>query len=385
MKRSILMFCLLLLLLLVKISFAQTIIKSVDFIDASVLDIVNSLAKQAGIDIITSGDSSSLQEKRSTLHLKNISAEEAIDHVLANNGITYEKKGKTLLVSFTPDQSEVKGIVKTVYLKYLSADKVAELLAKVLPSLKTTAGGATNAIIIQGRGSLVAEAQKVLESIDKPVAQVLIESKVVEISASDSMRLGISYGNPAGTFRFITDKTTKRTSLAEDIQETVNVLVGNGKAKIIASPRIATLDNHEAIINIGSRIPYAVPVTSNGSSNQWTVEYIDAGVKLKITPIIGNNGYITASLQPEVSNISEWKTTSAGEFPVISTRNASATLRIKDGETIVIGGLLSENDRETISRVPILGYIPVLGLFFQNKISEKEKTEIVFLITTHII
>jgi type II secretory pathway component GspD/PulD (secretin) len=118
---------------------------------------------------------------------------------------------------------------------------------------------------------------------------------------------------------------------------------------------------------------------------QWTVEYIDAGVKLMITPRLGEEGYITTSIQPEVSSVSEWRTTAAGEFPVITARNAQATLRVMDGETIVVGGLLSESDRENVSRLPILGYLPVVGLLFQNKTVEKAKTEIVFLITPHVI
>jgi len=110
-----------------------------------------------------------------------------------------------------------------------------------------------------------------------------------------------------------------------------------------------------------------------------------AKMKLKITPQLGQEGYISTFIQPEVSSISEWRTTAAGDFPVISTRNASATVRVKDGESIVIGGLMSESERENVTRVPVLGYIPVLGLLFQNKNTEKEKTEIVFLITPHVI
>ncbi|HVN67963.1 MAG TPA: type II and III secretion system protein, partial [Candidatus Sulfotelmatobacter sp.] len=222
-----------------------------------------------------------------------------------------------------------------------------------------------------------------LESIDQLAPQILIESKVMELTQSDSLKLGISYGN--GSYKFITSKDTKRTRASDDLVSTLNALAADGRANVVANPRIATLDNQEALINIGSRIPYAVPVTSGGTTTQWTVNYIDAGVKLKITPQLGQDGEITTLIQPEVSSISEWRTTAAGDFPVISTRNASATVRVKDGETIVIGGLLSETERENVSRVPVLGYIPGLGLLFQNKNVEKEKTEIVFLITPHVI
>jgi len=367
---------------------ANELIARVDFVDAAVLDVVQTLAKQAELDLVISGDSALAQTKRTTVRLKNVTAEEAIEYVLETNGLAFERKGKTILVSILPQgqfSATNGGKVRVISLKHLSAEKVSALLAKILPGLKTSGGGSANSIILRGRSALIEQARKLISSIDKPVPQILIESKVLEISESDSMRLGFSFGREAGIFKFITSKDNGQTTPASDLQTTLSTLIGEGKANVVASPRIATLDNHEAVINIGSRIPYAVPVSSGSSSTQWTVEYIDAGVKLKITPRLGEGGYITALIQPEVSSVSEWRTTAAGEFPVITTRNARATLRVKDGETIVVGGLLSESDRENISRLPILGYLPIVGLLFQNRTVEKAKTEIVFLITPHVI
>ena len=207
---------------------------------------------------------------------------------------------------------------------------------------------------------------------------------MIEIVEADSARLGLSYGKEAGGFKFITSRDDGQTRPAEDLLITLRALISEGKAKLVASPRISTLDNHEAVINIGSRIPYAVPVTT-GSTTQWTVDYIDAGVKLKVTPRLGEGEFITASIQAEISSISEWRTTAAGEFPVITTRNARATLRVKDGETITVGGLLSESDHHNVSKIPVLGHLPLIGYLFQNMTVEKTKTEIVFLITPHII
>jgi type II secretory pathway component HofQ len=367
---------------------AEERIAKIDFTDAAVLDVVQALARRSHLDIVVSGDAGMAQAKRTSVHLKDITAEEAIDYILRTNGLFYEEKGKILLVSAgpqSPDSAAAAGQLEAISLKYLSAEKVSSLLAKVLPALKTSVGGCANLIVLQGRGQLIQEAKELILSVDRPVPQVLIESRVLELSESDSMRLGFSYGKENGVFRFITDKNTGKTTLAENLQTTLNALVGSGKARVIASPRIATLDNHEAVINIGSRIPYAVPVSSGSSATQWTVEYIDAGIKLKITPCLGEEGWITTSIQPEVSSVSEWKTTAAGEFPVITTRNAQATLRVKDGETIVVGGLLSETDRENISRLPVLGYLPVAGMLFQSRTIEKARTEIVFLITPHVI
>lgn len=373
------------MMVLLNLAWADQLIKKIDFEDAAVLDVVKILARQVGLDLVISGDNALAQTKRTSLHLRNISAMDAIDHVLSTNGLAYEKRGNVILIPMIAQDQGNLGEIEAVELKYISGERLATLLNKILPSLKTSSGVKTSSIILKGRRKLIDKARKLILSIDKPVPQVLIESKVLEISESDSMRLGFSYGKEAGSFKFLTNKDSGQTTPVDDLQTTLNALVSRGKAKVVASPRIATLDNHEAIINIGSRIPYAVPVSSGSSGTQWTVAYIDAGVKLKITPRVGKDGYIVISIRPEVSSLSEWRTTAAGEFPVISTRNAQATLRVKDGETIVVGGLLSEADRENISKLPILGYIPILGVFFQNKTIEKTKTEIVFLITPHII
>ena len=361
-------------------------ISSIDFVDAPVIGVVQTLARSAGFDLVLSGDQAAAQAKKATIHLRDIAIDEAIDNILRTNGFSYERNGKVLLVSSLPQDlsaTAYKQEIEVARLKHLSANKAAELLTKLLPGAAFQVGGRANALVMRGKRSELDDAKALLESIDQLAPQILIESKVMELTQSDSLKLGISYGN--GSYKFITSKDTKRTRASDDLVSTLNALAADGRANVVANPRIATLDNQEALINIGSRIPYAVPVTSGGTTTQWTVNYIDAGVKLKITPQLGQDGEITTLIQPEVSSISEWRTTAAGDFPVISTRNASATVRVKDGETIVIGGLLSETERENVSRVPVLGYIPGLGLLFQNKNVEKEKTEIVFLITPHVI
>src|SRR3989338_5567311 len=352
---------------LVGTSLASLPLPKVEFEDAAVLDVVRILAKQAGLNLVVSGNGGLDQTKRTTLHLKNVTAEEALEYVLKTNDMTFERKGSAVLVSMLLQDPEAKGEIETMSLKYLSAEKISSLLARVLPVLKTSMGGSANSIVLKGRGEMIDEARKLISSVDLPIPQILIECKVLEISESDSMHLGLSYGEEAGTIQFLTDKDTRKTSAVSDLQTTLNGLISNGQAKIVASPKIATLDDHQAVLNIGSRIPYAVPVSSTSGSTQWTVEYIEAGVKLKITPRLGEAGYITTSIQPEVSSVSEWRTTAAGDFPVISSRNAQATLRVKDGETIVVGGLMSESERENVSRVPILGYITLAGILFQNK------------------
>jgi type II secretory pathway component GspD/PulD (secretin) len=351
--------------------------EEINFSDAAIFDVAQALARQAGLNLVMSGDQNA--QKRTTVHLADSTPEQALEYILRANGFTFEKKGNMILVSALPQdvsQTAYQGTSKDLKLKYISAEKAAAILAKVIPSVSVIPGARSNNLVIRGKESELEEVEKIIGEIDLPVPQVLIEAKVVEVSESDAIRFGIDHNS--GIFKFINGNKP-------DITSTLNLLLGNGKANLLANPRIATLDNSEAIINIGSRIPYSVPVSSSSTTTQWTIQYIDAGVKLKIVPQLGQDDLITAFLQPEVSAVSEWRTTAAGEFPVISTRNASATVRVKNGETIVVGGLISESDRVNVTRVPILGQIPFLNFLFQNRTVEKAKTEIVFLITPYII
>lgn len=354
--------------------FSFSLAETIDFNNAQVLDAVEILAERAGYDLMISGDPGQLVNKRTTIHLKAVDAEEALFSTLKNNDLDYKINGRTIGLNFATGPEVQVGGNLAVYLKHLAAEKAVKLLGNLNAGVKVSPGSNSSLIVLQGKPNNLSEAAALLSALDQPVAQILIESQVVELSESDSLRLGLSYGQASGSF-----------AANQSISTAINALIGQGRAKVVASPKIAALDGHEAVINIGSRIPYAVPVSSSSSATQWTVNYLDAGVKLKITPRLGASREVTADLQPEVSSVSEWRTTAAGEFPVITTRNAQSTVRVKDGESIVVGGLISETDRVNVTKMPILGYLPIIGFLFQNKTSEKAKTEIVFMITPRVI
>jgi len=149
----------------------------------------------------------------------------------------------------------------------------------------------------------------------------------------------------------------------------------------LANPKVTTILGKEAIVHIGDKIPYTVPVENTSGKTSWDINYIEAGVNLKITPQKAENGLISLTLIPEVSSIKQWKSTQAGDFPVLSSRQVSTMLRVKDGESFVIGGLLNEEERENIRKIPILGDIPVLNSLFKYSVSEKYHSDILFLVT----
>jgi type IV pilus assembly protein PilQ len=164
----------------------------------------------------------------------------------------------------------------------------------------------------------------------------------------------------------------------------LNAMVTHGSAKILATPRIATLNNQEASILIGTQYPVVTTTATNGGSNV-NVTYIDIGVKLRVTPTIGSDGSIIADLHPEVSTIDTIVQSAGASAPQISDRRIDATLRVRKDETIVLGGLLRDIDSTTISKLPFLGDIPIFGELFKNRQNNHLKDDIVFLITPHII
>jgi len=271
---------------------------------------------------------------------------------------------------------------ETIDLKNIDAKKACEVMARIAPEAVFMEGTKSSQLIVKGAGGDISRLKKVLSSIDLPIRQIMIESRVVEISENALENIGVSWTGAANGIRLAVEGGSVNS---ETIYAVISALISSGKARLIASPSIATLDNHEASVNIGSKIPFAVPVNSSSSSVQWAVQYIDAGVSLKITPRLGDRGFLTVAVNPEVSSVSEWRMTSAGEFPVISTRNANTRLKVRDGQTIVIGGLINETDRENIAKIPLAGDIPLIKELFTKRTSERTKTEVVFLITPRII
>jgi len=224
--------------------------------------------------------------------------------------------------------------------------------------------------------------KSISEAIGNLRPQVLLECEVLEITESGLQEIGIAWGSPPGKFSARTLGASYKL-VPSEVSATLSALIANGKATVLARPQIMTISGEEASVNIGSRVPFAVPINS-GTGVQWRVDYLDAGIHLKITPYVDGN-LITTKIMPEVSSIAEWRTTKAGEFPVITTRRAQSIVRVQDQETIMIAGLLSETERKNLTKIPIIGEIPLLGLPFQSHTIEKVKTEIIFLITPKIL
>ena len=273
-------------------------------------------------------------------------------------------------------------------LSYARAKDVQEALTPHFGS-KLGLDTITNSLILLGDEQSHARLRQLLPKLDIATRQVTLEAKIIAVSREDSKNLGVRWdwdtipqrtqetndsSNYDGSFKFW-------RGFAFRFNATLNALISNGKARILATPRIITIPGKEASIFIGDHIP--VQTEKHDSSGSYTAtEYLDAGIKLQYAPIISEDGkMVTASVHTEVSTpvlISELKNYR------ITSRTADTNVRMYSGETLVIGGLISEEQQRTMQQVPFLSKIPLLGELFKNHSRSHSKTEVLLLLTPHI-
>jgi type II secretory pathway component GspD/PulD (secretin) len=249
----------------------------------------------------------------------------------------------------------------------------------VLPDGTLIADDRANVVVVSGNAEVRATAKRLLDALDAPGRQVLFEVRVADVKpVDDNSNVGVQFGGSGFGAGALAQFPYTITKSSVTVNAQINTLVQSGHAQILATPRIATLNNQEASILVGEQYPV---VTVNQQTGFPSVQTIDIGVRLRLTPTIGADGAITATLHPEFSQIIGFN----ASFPIIANRKVDATLRVADGETIVLGGLFQDVSSETISKLPFLGDVPILGPFFRNKQRTHTRDEVVFFITPRLL
>lgn len=270
--------------------------------------------------------------------------------------------------------------VKVFGLKYLRPSDIVKQLKDVLPDGSYLADDAQNAVIVTGNVETQDTARAFLTSLDVPTPQVMFEVRVADLEPeNDNSNIGFQFGGLDLSGQPVPGATTyafTRQSIA--INARLNALVSQGHAEILATPKLVTLNNREADLLIGQTYPVVYYDATLGGQQ---VKFVDIGVKLRMTPTIGSDGSVTAELHPEYSAIQDF----VGGYPVLANRKVDSTLRVRDNETIILGGLLRDIDSETVTKLPGLGDVPIFGKIFRNREYKHQRDEIVFLITPHII
>jgi type II secretory pathway component GspD/PulD (secretin) len=301
--------------------------------------------------------------------------------IVTGNGDTVSRARELVRALDAPEYAGKDGNLAHVYpLRFMKPSAIVAELKGVLPDGSYIADDAQNAIVVSGNEEIQRTARQFVRSIDVASPQVLFEVRVADIQPENLQSdVGIEFGgfdfngqpmSGAATYAFA------RNSIA--VNARLNALVTEGHAQILATPKLVTLNNKEADLLIGQTYPVIYYDARLGGQQ---VQFVDIGVKLRLTPTIGPDGSVTAEMHPEYSAIQGF----VGGYPVIANRKVDSTLRVKDRQTIVLGGLLRDIDAQTISKLPGLGDIPIIGKIFQNRLRTRERDEVVFLITPHVI
>lgn len=301
--------------------------------------------------------------------------------ILTGNADTISRARELVTALDAPAYAANSANLAHVYqLRYLKPSEMAASLKGVLPDGSYVADDAQNAVVVSGNEEVQHTAAQFLRSMDVPSPQVLFEVRVADIEPlNEQSNVGLQFGGYDLTGQPISGAATyafTRNSIA--INARLNALVSQGHAQILATPKLVTLNNKEADLLIGQTYPVVYYDARLGGQQ---VQFVDVGVKLRLTPTIGPDGSVTAEMHPEYSAIQGF----VGGYPVIANRKVDSTLRVKDNQTIVLGGLLRDIDSQTVTKIPFLADIPVFGKIFQNREHQRTRDEVVFLITPHVI
>ena len=267
---------------------------------------------------------------------------------------------------------------------------------------------ASNKLVVTDYPEKIKALENLIKAMDQKPRQVLIDAKIVEITPSHQFDSGVNweywiakYFDTKGSFvipsganadkvSFGTLKTGDPASVGQ-YTGIIQFLETFGETKILSSPRILTLNNKEAKILVGTKEVYITSATSQnttGAVTSDTVNFVDVGVKLYVTPTINKEGYITLKIKPEISSSETQQITSQDkvtQIPVVTTSEAETTVIVKDGVSIIMGGLRKITHTKTRSQVPFLGSIPGLGILFQSKKDDYQKNELVIVLTPRIV
>lgn len=403
---------------------------SIDFRDTAIDDVLMIMAKQADVDIIKSPR----VEGMVTATLTDIPLGEALSNILEAHGYTYITSENMIRVVPKDEVLEIREkIVSRVYrITYANVTQVEEALRKFISDRgSVSASISTSNIIVTDVESKVDAIEQFIGEIDRVTPQILVESKIYDISSQDNMDIGVewqagtntgfldgaevyqngspltsSIGNayqPSSTNPFTTGSFSGKTGKTDTvgllrygiINEHINIDFAlhakqeDIRAKLLANPRILCLDNERAEIKIIEQIPYQELTESSAGGSIGTTAFRDVGVELRVTPHLTRDGMIRMDLNPKFSVVTGevviQGTNGTSPQPIVASREETTTALIEDGQTVVIGGLKKQDVTAQVNKIPLLGDLPLLGGMFRFEGESTINSELVIFITPHLI
>ena len=368
------------------------------FKNTPIKDIFDIISKLSGINFIFD---EGVKKQKASLYIEKATFGQALDLVLMTNKL-FQKVVNENTIIIIPDtkskrQQYQELMIHTFFLSTLEAKKAVNLLRTLLKIKSIYVNEALNTIVVRDTPEVISLAEKLLKANDLADAEIMLEVEILEVQKSNNENIGLNITPSSismalggldtnGKISYTALKNASMSDMLFTIPDIIiNLQKSSGNANILANPKIRVANHKKAKIHIGDRIPIITVTTNNGVTTD-NVQYVDVGVKLNVEPVVHLDNEISMKIKLEISSLGTPTTTSQGSIVYqIGTRNAETELRLHDGETQIIGGLISDADRETTIKIPLLGDIPILGRLFSSVGKTVEKTDIVLSITPHII
>lgn len=368
----------------------QEVLLTLDFKDADIRDVIRGLARISGENIVISPQ----VKGKVTMSLQGVNWQDALEMIASTYGLAVEYRKNYIKVITLREWRQMGDAqplkIKVISLKLADATMIKDIIRQFLsPRGKLEVDTSTNSLVIKDTVSQVEKIEELIKELDTRAPQIFIEAMVVDFKSSKTRELGIKWSVLKETTSGVKVDLSSAAALIvrygksildkKDLEMLITMFEEEGEAEILANPRVLTLDNKEAEINLVNKVPYRV--TEFRDETQITsTKFEEVGVKLKVKP------HITGELI--VSGISLVQSFLVGfrdGQPEIEERSADLNLAVKSGETIVIGGLKKEAEAETITKVPLLGDLPLIGMLFRRKVTQEADSELLLFLTPYIV
>lgn len=373
---------------------------TLQFRDANLKMVFEALARTSGINVLLDRDVK--PDLKTSIFVKDVSVEDTINLILLQNQLEKKVISDNTVFIYPATAAKLKEYqdlkIRSFHLTNADPKQMLTMIKTLLKTKDIFIHEKTNSIVMRDTPDAIRLAEKMIADQDIDQAEVMLEVEVLEVSTARLSELGIKWPGSltlstppaADTLGRLRD-LSRNDLLVSPLSATLNLRLEDGDTNVLASPRIRVRNREKAKIMIGSRVPVitnaVTPVSTGTPVVTGSVQYLDVGLKLDVEPDIHLDNEVVIKVALDVSSIiKEVPNAQSGTLAYeIGTRNATTVLRLKDGETQILAGLISDEDRKTASKVPGLGELPVIGRLFSSHKDNGTKTEIVLSITPRIV
>jgi general secretion pathway protein D len=371
---------------------------NLEFRDASLRTVFDALSRSTGINYIL--DKDVRPELRTTVISRGASLEEAIDLVLMTNQLEKKVLNQNTLLIYPATPQKLREyqdlLVKGFYLVSADVKQVQAVLKSMLKIKEVSIDEKLKLVVVRDTPEAVRLAEKLIAMHDLGEPEVMLELEVLEVRRSRLLELGIQWPDQ---LRLTPLPSTGSTVTLNDLRNLNSSRIGadltsmvvdlkkqDGDVNLLANPRVRAKNREKARILIGDRVPVVTSTAGATGFVSQNVQYLDVGLKVEIEPDIQIDSEVGMKVALEVSSVTREIVTTTGLLTYeVGTRTATTALRLRDGETQILAGLISDSDRRTANRVPGLGDMPVIGRLFSSQRDDQQKTEIILSITPRLV